>query len=89
MLFTIAYYSAWREGVLSRVTFKRQNFWHENLNKYDIITIFGVESIIPDVLSKVERECKLDTYIMSFRFPVKSKVPIWSENELFMYIHKN
>ena len=63
-----------------------KNFWDENLIHYDVITVFGVTPAMPLLLQKVEKEARLGTKIVSFRFPIKNKAPIWKDGELYIYI---
>ena len=86
-LYMLSNYNAYRQGVHKNVTFKMKNFWAENLNDYDVITVFGVEPAMPKLLAKVEKESKIGTHIVSFRFSIKAKQPIWQEGEMYIYLH--
>ena len=47
------------------------NFWKEDLSEYDIITIYGMPSVLPMLEQKLERELKMDTRVISsiYEFP--------------------
>jgi hypothetical protein len=86
-LYVLSNYNAYRHGVHNNVKFHMKNFWDENLHDYDVITVFGVQPAMSKLLTKVEKEARYGTKIISFRFPINSKTPIWKEGELYIYSH--
>lgn len=88
-LYLLSNYNDYKQGVHKNVKIKMKNFWTENLVEYDVITVFGVEPAMVKILNKVEKESKLGTKIVSFRFPIKNKTPIFRDGELYIYVHDN
>jgi hypothetical protein len=101
VLIALSYYNAWRAGrcaapagenvgapsvtVLSQVTFQMQDFWSVPLSTFDVITVFGVRSIMERLEAKLTAETEKPLYVACYRFPLPTKQPVYSKDELFIY----
>lgn len=74
-----------KTSVLSQVTFRMTDFWAVPLATYDVITVFGVRSIMERLESKLIEETVKDLYVVCYRFPLPNKQPVYSKDELFIY----
>lgn len=87
MLFLYSKYKtfiSWKDKTeLFKPVFKRANFWKINMTEYDLIVVFGVQSMMRDLASKLKEEMKPDCLIMSCRFPISSYKSVFKlEDEL-------
>jgi hypothetical protein len=71
--------------VLSHVQFKMQDFWCVPLNTFDVITVFGVRSIMARLEEKVALEARSELHVVCYRFPLPNKKPVYNHDELFIY----
>eukprot|EP00092_Neocalanus_flemingeri_P023475 GFUD01025455.1.p1 GENE.GFUD01025455.1~~GFUD01025455.1.p1 ORF type:complete len:242 (+),score=87.36 GFUD01025455.1:59-784(+) len=66
-------WSAWREGVRGQATFARQDLWKSDMSKYDNVVIFGVEQMMSQLETKLEKELVEGSVVVACRF----KFPTW------------
>jgi hypothetical protein len=101
VLVALSYYNAWKAGrctvpvevgagapsstVLSQLTFQMQDFWSVPLSTFDVITVFGVRSIMERLEAKLTEEAQKPLYVVCYRFPLPTKEPVYSRDELFIY----
>jgi SAM-dependent methyltransferase len=64
-------HKAERLGLADRMTFERRDFWTVDLSAFDVIFLFQIPYAMPRLESKIRRECKPGTRIVSngFKFP--------------------
>ncbi|GIY22835.1 ATP synthase subunit C lysine N-methyltransferase [Caerostris darwini] len=62
-------------GLNRQATFRRQDIWKTDLNRYDNIVIFGVEQMMSQLEEKLSHELKDDACVIACRFPL----PNWNE----------
>eukprot|EP01032_Pedospumella_encystans_P013169 gene13169-15177_t len=74
-----------KTSVLSQVTFRMTDFWAVPLASFDVITVFGVRSIMERLETKLTEEAAKDLFVVCYRFPLPSKQPVYSKDELFIY----
>jgi hypothetical protein len=82
----MSYYNAWKSGVLNKVKFVMQDFNTVKLNEFDTIYM----SLTNPALVKIDesllrKQGKKDTIVVSFRFPILSRKPIYKDGELYFY----
>jgi hypothetical protein len=62
-----------------------QDFWSVPLSTFDVITVFGVRSIMERLEAKLTAEAEKPLYVACYRFPLPTKQPVYSKDELFIY----
>ena len=62
------------------------SFWDIDLSSFDIITLYGISSIMKRLENKLQRELKIGTRVVSnyFEFPVWK--PVRMQNHVYLYI---
>lgn len=75
-------------GLSEKIIVFNKNFFDINLNKYDVITLYGITSIMGRLERKMMDELRPGTRVISNRF----NFPNWKEdqitNDVFLYIKK-
>ena len=72
--------------MIRHVSFQMQDFWAVPLSTFNVITVFGVRSIMERLESKLTAEAgQQEIYVVCYRFPLPSKQPLYSKDELFIY----
>ena len=72
-------WSAWRSGVRASASFVRQDLWQHDTRQYNNVVIFGVEQMMSELESKLERELAPGSLVVACRF----KFPNWvAEQEI-------
>lgn len=61
------------------------DFWAVPLASFDVITVFGVRSIMERLETKLTEEATKDLFMVCYRFPLPNKLPVYSKDELFIY----
>lgn len=71
ILVLIARYKIWRAGLTGRAFIHWRNFWKEDFSGFDIVTIYGLKGVMSKLESKLDRELKSGSRIISnvFTFP--------------------
>lgn len=77
--------SAPTSTVLSQVRFQMKDFWSVSLSSFDVITVFGVRSIMARLESKLSEEAQKEVIVVCYRFPMLTKQPVYAQDELFIY----
>merc|ERR1711994_408219 len=70
-------YAAVRAGLRGQATFSRQDLWKSDLSKYNNVVIFGVEQMMGQLESKLEKELAQGSLVVACRF----KFPTWKPVE--------
>ena len=60
-------------GVNKMTQFYKKNLWRVNLKTYDVIIVFGVEEMIPEMELKLKSELKRGGTVISGRFPLRRR----------------
>ena len=68
-------WSAWRGGVRSNTSFVRQDLWRHDTSQYKNVVIFGVEQMMRDLETKLERELTPGSLVVACRFKFPNWVP--------------
>lgn len=63
-------FSSLYHGVFSKTKFFKKDLWKFDVSKYNIVVIFGVESMMNDLEQKLLNEASIDTKIIACRFPL-------------------
>ena len=74
------YYSrwaAWRAGVRASTCFVRQDLWRHDTARYNNVVIFGVEQMMGELETKLERELAPGARVVACRF----KFPTWTPDQ--------
>ncbi|RJQ36393.1 hypothetical protein C4552_03845 [Candidatus Parcubacteria bacterium] len=72
-------------GLGNRATVNRSNFWHQSFAPFDIVTVYGLPSIMPDLEVKLRRELKPGSRVVSNAFPFPHWQPLKTEGTVFLY----
>ena len=70
-------WSAWRGGVRGQATFARQDLWKSDMSKFNNVVIFGVDQMMNQLESKLEKELAEGSVVVACRF----KFPTWKPVE--------
>ena len=70
-------WSAWRSGMRGQATFARQDLWKSDMSKFNNVVIFGVEQMMNQLESKLEKELVQGSVVVACRF----KFPTWKPVE--------
>jgi cyclopropane fatty-acyl-phospholipid synthase-like methyltransferase len=61
------------------------NYWEENLSEYDLITIYGITSIMPRLEEKLKKELKPGARVVSNFFTFPSWDPAVEKGDVYVY----
>ncbi|KAI6661378.1 hypothetical protein LOD99_9961 [Oopsacas minuta] len=64
-------FGAYYGGVKKVAQFRRKNLWDVKLSRYDVIIVFGVAEMIPELELKLNSELREGVSVISGRFPLK------------------
>lgn len=64
-----------REGTWSKTNFYTRNLWKHNLNSYDHVVVFGVDTMMEQLREKLAKEMGSQCQVIACRFPFISCVP--------------
>lgn len=59
----------------SKVEFRFKNFFKENISEADVIFLYLIPDILPDLAKKLKKECKKGTKIISHTFALHELKP--------------
>ncbi len=85
LLTLVARARARRARLQRRVFVYRKNFWQEDLSPYDVITIFGMPSLMNNVGRLLQKNAKPGTLVLAHKFPIPGWQPIQEKNRVFLY----
>ncbi|ELT89205.1 hypothetical protein CAPTEDRAFT_107213, partial [Capitella teleta] len=71
-------FNALRSGVASKTGFYRRDLWKADLSTYDYIVIFGVETMMEPLETKLAREITATNHVLACRYPL----PRWTPSEV-------
>ena len=74
----LVYYSrwaAWRAGVRASTSFVRQDLWRHDTARYNNVVIFGVEQMMGELETKLERELAPGARVVACRFKFPTGTP--------------
>lgn len=63
-------FSSLYHGVFRKTKFFKKDLWNFDVSNYNIVVIFGVESMMSDLERKLINEASIDTKIIACRFPL-------------------
>ena len=86
VLIVMSYYRAWRSKVLNRVTFHCADFAHAKIDQFDVIFMFGVNSAMSSLETRIATEAKENTFVVCYRFPLRLRKPIHRNGDLHIYL---
>ncbi|KAL4228958.1 hypothetical protein ACF0H5_011998 [Mactra antiquata] len=69
-------FSAWRNGVSKQAQFLKQDLWKTDMSKYENIVIFGVDTLMPGLEQKFDKEITDTCRILVCRFPLPNWHPV-------------
>lgn len=73
-------------GLSSKVTVKRENFFNANLSKATVVVVYLIPKTLEKLLPKFQKELKKGTRIVSYKYPINLKIKKGdSKNNLFLY----
>lgn len=75
-----------KENLEKNVVIKEKSFFDEDLSEYDIITLYGLDSIMPKIEEKIIKEARAGTKILSNYFQFPTLKPVKEENKVYLYI---
>eukprot|EP01031_Cornospumella_fuschlensis_P033220 gene33220-40194_t len=86
LLVALSYYNAYKANVpLSHVRFTMDNLWNLPLGNFQVISVFGVPSIMDRLNEKLHKEADPSSYIISYRFGIPNRKVYRKEGELYIY----
>ena len=81
--------AAYYGGVKNVAHFKRENLWRVNLQKYDVVIVFGVAEMMPELENKFNMELRTGVSVISGRFPLKrSTEGVYGESSEKIWFYK-
>ena len=97
ILIALSYLRAFRAGpaVLAKVSFYRRDFWYANLSNVDVVSCFGVNSIMLRLLQKLEKgehkKGEITVALFRFKFPdekVKPEALVHADKNSELYVYR-
>ena len=87
VLVAASYVNALRAGVLDKVSFRHDDFWSADLSNVDVVSCFGVQSIMERLFDKVVPRGPRRVVLFRFPFnhPTAAALITHSADELFIY----
>ncbi len=75
-----------QEGLQDKVFVYQRDFFKEDLRSFDLVFIYGIDSMMDDLAKKLIKELKPGTIVISNGF----KIPGWEilKEEKFIYVYK-
>lgn len=84
-------YKAWKEGQSANTKFLKQDLWKTDMSRYENIVVFGVDTLMPDLEKKFEKEISDTCRIVASRFPLPNWQPVKIIGEgldtVWIYMH--
>ncbi|MGE5042235.1 MAG: SAM-dependent methyltransferase [Candidatus Levyibacteriota bacterium] len=83
---TIARVRSRFSGLDKKITFKKKNFFDEDLRSADVVYVYLIPRVLKKLIPKLKKELKKNTRIISYRY--KMDLPLVKEdtaNKLFLY----
>jgi len=74
------------EGLDDKIFIHHADYWQEPLSQYDIITIYGMTSIMGKLEEKLKRELKHGAKIVSNTFTFPTWEPVDKKKNVYLYI---
>ena len=74
-----------KEKLESQITIEQKNFWHEDLGKFDIITIYPMPDIMENLKKKLLQETKSRTRILLNYYPLPTIKPTAQKHNIYLY----
>lgn len=77
---------AWREGLKTDISFKRENFFETDLSSASVVFVYLVPKTLKRLLPKFKKELKKGTRIISYKYEID--LPLLKEdkeNEIKVY----
>ena len=75
-----------KEFLDDRAFIHRESFWNVNLSPYDVITLYGITSIMEKLEKKLLEELKPHARVVSNRFIFPNWQPVLEEDGIYLYI---
>eukprot|EP01031_Cornospumella_fuschlensis_P026300 gene26300-31772_t len=90
LLVALSYYNAYKANVpFSHVRFTMDNLWNLPLGNFQVISVFGVPSIMDRLNEKLHKEADSSIYIISYRFGIPNRKVYKKEGELYIYANSS
>lgn len=74
-----------KEGLEGRAFIHSKNFWDSNLGEYDVITVYGITSIMGRLENKLKSELKQDALVVSNYFTFPNWEPQKVKDKVYLY----
>ena len=75
-----------KKGLENKAIIYNKSFWHIDLGSYDIITLYGITSIMERLEEKIYKEVKPGTKITSNFFPFPTLIPLIKKQSIYLYM---
>ena len=72
-------------GLSGRARVERKNFWRTSFAPFDVVTVYGLPSIMQDLEAKLRRELKPGSRVVSNAFPFPHWQPTRTEKNVYVY----
>lgn len=83
-----ATFNIFKEGLKDKAFIHISDFGHEDLNSYDVITIYGMITIMDKLEKKLSQEVKHGAVVISNGFPIPNWIATEEEDHIFCYIKR-
>ena len=85
ILVAISNWKIRRVGLKDRAHVYRRNFWKEDFSSFDVVTIFGINYIMPGLEKKLTKELRSGTRLAVNYFPFPHWKPKRTEKAVYYY----
>ncbi len=78
--------NASEQGLDGKIKIINTNYWDEDLSGYDVITIYGITSIMDRLEQKLRKELKPGARVISNYFTFPNWQPVERQGEIYVYV---
>jgi len=74
-----------RLGLRGKAFIHRKSYWHEDLSKFDIITVYGYRPMMKRLEEKLKTELKTDARVICNKYHFPAWLPSKKEDDVYLY----
>lgn len=75
-----------KENLTGKAFIHKKSYWEEDLSQYNIITIYGMMSVMENLEEKLEKDTKPGTKIVSNIFTFPNWIYAVAKNNVYLYV---
>ncbi len=68
-----------------KITIYHQNFWNQDISKYNVIVVYGISYIMQRLETKCEQELLPGAIVVSNGFEFPNKYPVAEQDRVYLY----